>query len=186
MRAAAKRAAIKHGLDKDDLEQDLMLKLLEMEQGLSDQALSKRFNPQYIYTMAYNRAFDLRRNARAELADLSETAEDPEELGATITETTDGSIGNPEHEAIMSESMAYARQHVLGLVNLIQEPFRAVVKAYYLQGLDYQGIATHQGLPINTVKSRLKRARDSLGGSESALRAWREYAYPGARQPNLG
>lgn len=44
----------------------------------------------------------------------------------------------------------------------LPDEFRAVIVLREYAGLSYQDIATHQGIPVQTVKSRINRARAKL------------------------
>lgn len=187
IKEASRRAAYKYGVEAEDLEQDLWLKLAE-DANAAMKAL--RDGHPYIYTMAYNRAINIKRRERWEsVADLTETTPEEEvdgQLGPWLTETVDGSITQPERDLMWEETLREAQEHVHGLVAQAPEAFRAVLEAYYLKGQTYLEAAEALGLPINTVKSKLSRARVGLGATEAALRAWREFWYPEARRPDLG
>lgn len=185
VKAAAKSVARKYSVDKGDLEQDIWVALLEDEK-------QDYHNRQGIYTIAHSKAIDMyRRTSRETAADLSETYEldldeaEDVELGQYLTATTDGGLTHPEQDVLFADRVQAIKEHVEAIVDGHKSGQREVLEAYYLKGLDYLEAAQALGLPIGTVKSRLGRAREALGPVEAALRTWREFAYPGARRPDL-
>lgn len=196
VKKAVRWTAHKYNVNGDDLEQDVLLKLLEKFPTLEDfQAHTEGEGKAYINTMVDNEAKNtIRREARDVVADMSETGdtsepgEEPWEvdpLGAHLSATTDGAMTRPEEDVIAADRMQEIVRYVLGIVEDAKPGHQEVLKAYYLQGKDYAEAADSLGLPIGTVKSRIARARAALGGVEGALRAYREYAYPEARRPDL-
>lgn len=182
VQTAAKSIGFKYGVDVDDLEQDIWVELLERGEDYANRG--------GIYTIAHSRAINATRKVNKEtLADLSETVAEDDvhdtDLGPSITETTSAGITNPEYDVLFSDRLRAIQTYVEGLVAGAKAQHRDVLRAYYLHGQDYAQAAKALEMPIGTVKSRLARARDALGSGESALRAWREYAYPEARKPDL-
>ncbi len=55
------------------------------------------------------------------------------------------------------------KQAVVQAVAELQPPeFRQAIEAYFWEGKSYQDIATAQNIPLNTVRSRLRRAKLQL------------------------
>jgi RNA polymerase sigma-70 factor (ECF subfamily) len=48
------------------------------------------------------------------------------------------------------------------LVDTLPEPQRQVVRLFYLEDRSYEQVAVMLGLPVNTVRSHLHRARKRL------------------------
>ena len=59
-------------------------------------------------------------------------------------------------------SEANLRLDCASLVNALPEPQRQVVRLFYLEDRSYEEVATMLGMPINTVRSHLHRARRRL------------------------
>ena len=80
--------------------------------------------------------------------EVEEVFEDP----ATVTQPDAGKrleAGETEHQLKI-------------LLDQLNPDQRACIVLREIEGLDYQGIATSLGININTVRSRLKRARETL------------------------
>ena len=187
IKEAARKAAYKYGVDADDLEQDIWVKLAE---DASAALIALRDGHPYIYTIAYNMAINLNRRRRVESpADLSETTPeedvDGSEQGPWLSETVDGAVTRPEDDVLWAETLGEVQEHVEALVAQAPDYQQSVLRAYYLDGMSYQEAADALGLAINTVSTRLARARSALGPTEGALRAWREFQYPDSRRPDL-
>lgn len=55
-----------------------------------------------------------------------------------------------------------SHNEVTVLLEQLSEPFRSVIELYYLHGLDYKEIAEKLSIPLNTVCTRMKRAKEKL------------------------
>ena len=71
-----------------------------------------------------------------------------------ITDQTQSTSGQWQREAD-SDAVNQALQQ-------LPEPQRTAVRLSYYQGLTYEEIAAHAGIPVGTVKSRLAMAKDRL------------------------
>jgi RNA polymerase sigma-70 factor, ECF subfamily len=54
------------------------------------------------------------------------------------------------------------KKHVQAAVNDLPQKYQIVISLYYFQGLSYEEIATVLTLPINTVRTHIKRAKSLL------------------------
>lgn len=63
----------------------------------------------------------------------------------------------------------YQDNEVLQAVTALPEKYRTAVLLYYYQGMTQDEIAQTLGIPVSTVKTRLKRAKDRLRDS---LKGW--------------
>lgn len=127
-----------------DLTQDVFLKAYEnIEKFRGDSKLSS-----WLYTIAYNLSMNWsgRKAGRETQLDdeLAETVAEPPSLSDEI----------------------YDRELQLARINEtlaeLPEKYRAVIKLHYFEDRSYQEIADALGLPINTVKVHLLRAKDQL------------------------
>jgi RNA polymerase sigma-70 factor (ECF subfamily) len=96
----------------------------------------------WLYKIAYNEAIDSLRKSKR-----SHAVEDMEEVEPTIP------------DVLQEELVREVRDAVLALV---PPERRRVVEAYYWEGKSYQDIAEELGVPLNTVKSWLHRAKSQL------------------------
>ncbi len=82
------------------------------------------------------------------------------------------------HATLPQESMRRLelRRQVLQAVNDLQDPYRSVIVLRFLEGMPLKKIAHVEGIPVNTVKSRLSRAlallRRRLDGRYGTKSAW--------------
>ena len=101
----------------------------------------------WLYKIAYNEAVDfLRRSKRSKAV---EKIEEIEPIAPDV---------------LQEELLREVRDAVLALV---PPEHRRAVEAYYWEGKGYQAIADEMGVPINTVKSWLRRAKLQLKGALS-------------------
>ncbi len=49
-------------------------------------------------------------------------------------------------------------------IDALGENYRKIIDMRYYQGLSYEEIAEELGIPVGTVKTRLFRAKERLGG----------------------
>lgn len=101
----------------------------------------------WVYKIAYNEAVDFLRKVRRVTA-----TEKIEELEPVI------------NDVLQEELLQEVRQAVLALM---PPEHRRAVEAYYWEGKSYQAIADEMRVPINTVKSWLRRAKIQLKGALS-------------------
>ncbi|MHB0995302.1 MAG: RNA polymerase sigma factor [Elusimicrobiales bacterium] len=127
-----------------DLTQDVFLKAYEnIEKFRGDSKLSS-----WLYSIAYNLSMNWseRKACRETQLDdeLAETVPEPPSLA----------------DEIYDRELQLAR--ISGVLAELPEKYRAVIKLYYFEDRSYQEIADTLGLPINTVKVHLLRAKDQL------------------------
>lgn len=56
----------------------------------------------------------------------------------------------------------YKDEYVAGLVEKLERKYRQVIRMYYFDDLSYEQIAAKLVLPVNTVRTHLKRAKEYL------------------------
>lgn len=177
--AMTKWAAYRYNLDQDDVHQDVVLSLLEG--GHTAQTIQARGGAKFLRTVSRNRAHNLKRKTkRLVQADLSEGAPE-DELGAYLTETTDGSIANPQKALDDTYTLATIRRHVVSIVESAGSHKR-ILSLYYLEGLSLVDVAVTLGLPANRKAAswHLSKARTFIGEAQDDLKLWRAYAHPEA------
>lgn len=53
---------------------------------------------------------------------------------------------------------------IAAVIKLVPPEYRRAIEAYYWQGLSYQDIADELGIPLNTLKTWMRRAKQQLKG----------------------
>jgi RNA polymerase sigma-70 factor (ECF subfamily) len=130
--------------DAEDLAQETFIKLyLSLEKIEADKSFKA-----WLYKIATNTAYDWLRRKRKQPA-LS-NIEDLEEKIESETSKNDLSYYTEQKEIISS-----------GL-DKIEPAHRSILLLYYFQDFSYGEIADILGIPINTVKTHLYRAKRSL------------------------
>lgn len=133
--------------DRSDAEDITQKSFIKAYQKLSTFSPEKGRFSTWLYKIAYNESIDyLRRNKRTKLV---KGAEEVEAIAPDV---------------LQEELMREVRAAVLALV---PPEYRRVVEAYYWEGNSYQAIADEMDVPINTVKSWLRRAKIQLKGALS-------------------
>ncbi len=127
-----------------DLTQDVFLKAYEnIEKFRGESKVSS-----WLYRIAYNLSMNWseRRSGRETQLDdeLAETLAEPPSLAEEIF----------EREAQLAR--------VTAILAELPEKYRAVISLYYFEDKSYQEIAETLGLPMNTVKIHLLRAKERL------------------------
>lgn len=112
----------------------------------------------WLLRIVTNTCYDhLRRQKRRQTLSLDELIDCNETESAIGVQRTD-SAENPETVALQQEKM----QMLLSAIDELPLWHRTAVLLVDIHGLDYHEAATHLGVPIGTVKSRLSRARATL------------------------
>jgi len=104
----------------------------------------------WIYRITMNTAMNFyNRRARqiSRFSSYEETGED----------ATPAAEGGPGKDAAKSE----AAEHVAAILKTLNPEQRACLVLREIEGLDYRQIADALAIPLNTVRSRLKRAREA-------------------------
>ncbi|MGL4714853.1 MAG: sigma-70 family RNA polymerase sigma factor [Aeromonas sp.] len=104
----------------------------------------------WIYTVMRNQCFDMLRRRRASKEDLC-----AEELWPVLEFQAEEDHLSGGEEAVLTRQMA----HYLGT---LPEPQQLVVRGIYLQEFSQQELAERLGVPLGTIKSRLRLALQKL------------------------
>jgi RNA polymerase sigma-70 factor (ECF subfamily) len=129
--------------DASDFAQEVFLKVYRNLSGFEKRS---RFST-WLYKIAYNTAVN-GVNRRKEYRSL---AEEEDGIAANENET-------PEHIAIRNA----AREAVLASLHDLPERFRVCIDLFFFYDCPYQEIETITGIPVNTVKSHVFRAKKIL------------------------
>ena len=131
--------------DAEEVTQDVFLKIHHSLGSFKFEASFKT----WLYRIAVNTALNhAEKRSRVTTREVEEIFEDP----ATVTQpdaTKRIEAGETEHQLKI-------------LLDQLNPDQRACIVLREIEGLDYQEIAMSLGININTVRSRLKRARETL------------------------
>ncbi len=140
------RMMIKDNDVADDLTQEVLIKVVKVldEGRYTDKG---RFLP-WVLRIAHNRVLDYFR-AQKQVKTVSESSAGFDILGSK-------NFAEPSIEdRLVSEQQA---EEVRGLIELLPEEQRTVVKMRYYDGLSFKEIAEHTGVSINTALGRMRYA----------------------------
>lgn len=119
----------------------------------------RRFRP-WLYAIATHQAIDAqRRNRRHRMVELDRRRSDDD--GQAFLTSLASRDGSADDQAAAEES----RQQVRSAIDALTAPQRLVVELVYQQGMKYREAATRIGIPVGTVKSRMRAALLKLGES---------------------
>jgi RNA polymerase sigma-70 factor (ECF subfamily) len=129
--------------EAEELVQEVMI-VLWHKAGLYDPARSSLST--WLFRIARNRRIDLQRRARARVLDEDDpTLQPAAEIGA------DEAVANDDRDA-----------HVRAAVSQLPEEQREMLRAAFFLGQSHSEIAEATGLPLGTVKSRIRLAFGKL------------------------
>ncbi len=105
----------------------------------------------------------------------------------TREETAARSEGVPSAAEILEREAA--RSRIVAAVLALEEPYRSTVLLRYFEDLPPRAIARRQGVPVETVRTRIKRAlamlRDKLDREYGDRAVWCAVLLPLARRPSI-
>jgi len=131
--------------DAEEVTQDVFLKLHQNLRSFKFEASFKT----WLYRITVNTALNhAKKRSRVTTREVEEVFEDP----ATVTQP----------DAAKGLAASETERRLKSLLDQLNPDQRACVVLREIEGLDYQGIAASLGININTVRSRLKRARETL------------------------
>ena len=107
----------------------------------------------WIYTIAVNTVRNYNRQQQRRRLFVRQVA-DPGELPGERSDLR-------EHRQLFHKEV---REGVLEILAGLKEKYRLALSLHYFHGLDVQEVGEVLGLPVNTVKTHLKRAREQVSG----------------------
>lgn len=137
-------AFVRRIIGNDDMASDVVQEtFISLYKTIDRVDSSKKFSS-YLFTIARN-------NAYSQLRSLKPNA--PLETAANIPsqETVDDLYERREHADWVRRAVAS-----------IDKKYKTVISLYYFEDLSYEQISKKLGLPINTVRTHLKRGKDAL------------------------
>lgn len=142
------------GLEGDELYQDTLLTLWEQRERLDVSGNVKSYALSVAIRLWKNKK---RKYARRKRLVPSSSFEEGAERG-NYAELSDDACVSPEQKAMERETEAEVRTAVRSL----KENYRQVILLYYSADLKTREIAECLGIPENTVKTRLRKAKEIL------------------------
>lgn len=130
--------------DAEEVTQDVFLKL---HRNLRNFKFESAFKT-WLYRVAVNTALNHKKMKNR--IERREIDQGDEEVGVTHA------------DAPKNLEAGEAEEKLMALLNKLNPEHRACIVLREIEGLDYQAIAQSLGININTVRSRLKRARETL------------------------
>jgi len=176
----AVRSILKDEAEAEDALQDAYVRALSNLEGFKGEAgLST-----WLMRIAINEALG-RLRRRREMIDIGD--HETELSGGTVVpfKTAHGDGRDPEHAAARSE----LRRLLEAAIDALPEPFRLVFVLHFVEQVPVAEISAQLGLPENTVKTRLFRARRHLReslGEQIAASLGDTFPFAGARCARLG
>lgn len=118
------------------------------------------YNPDYrfstwLYSIARNTAFDHLEHSGRVNSNMPMNSIDDDTSG--INEIV-APTGNPESDVIRSQEY----DKLVDAINGLPDLYRKVAQMVLLENFGYQEVADATGLPLNTVKTRVKRAKENV------------------------
>lgn len=131
--------------DAEEVTQDVFLRI---HRSLGSFRFESSFKT-WLYRIAVNTALNhAKKRSRVTTREVKEVFEDP----ATVTQP----------DAAKNIEAGETERQLKSLLGQLNPDQRACIVLREIEGLDYRGIASSLGININTVRSRLKRAREAL------------------------
>jgi RNA polymerase sigma-70 factor (ECF subfamily) len=144
------RAFTHNDADADDLAQEALVKVYR---AIGSYRLDASFST-WLYAVVRNSFLDHRKSR----AGRERAVEAP--LVARAVEAA-GSEDAPDLADAQLQA-AQERSRLWAAIASVPEDFRTAVVLFDIEGLSYEEIAAVEGVPLGTVKSRIKRGRDHL------------------------
>ena len=122
----------------------------------------------WLRTIAHNTALDVLDKAERALPRSQTVYLDDEAVFAPVSETISDQMENALESIIRDEH----REKTSGSIEALPELYREIARKRFLDGMQYQEIADELGLNLNTVRTRISRAKkiiDQLSSEDDIL-----------------
>lgn len=147
--AGVMRHVAKYISDKADIEDLAMVTFSKAFSSLASYDTTFKFST-WIFRIARNTAFDYNEKTKSAREKVSPMAPAQESIPAVLE--------NPEESVILQEDVA----RYIECISTLKEEYRRVAELFFVSHYAYQEIADELGLPLNTVKTRVRRAKLQL------------------------
>lgn len=138
--------------DAADVTQEAFLRVFR---SLAQYQGESRFTT-WLYRLVVNLARDELRRRGRQVPVVA--ADDELDYDPFATIADDSRWGNPEQMVALSET----QQRIRAALEQLDEQYRLALTLYYFDDLKYQDIAEILDLPLNTVKSHIRRGKERL------------------------
>lgn len=127
--------------DAEDLTQETFLRLYDRRETLIPEKGAKN----WLYAVAANAAYDLFRKRKRANEVSADDGDEPET--------------NPAYSPYYRIERAEDIENALGA---LKPAYRSALILFYKEGFSYEEIAEFLGLPVNTVKTHIRRGKEAL------------------------
>jgi len=139
--------------DAEDIAQETFIRL---DRTLPRLDLSRPIRP-WLYRVCTNLCRNLAEKKKSILfSDLERN--DADESADRLTDNFPSSDDGPDLALAREDDIRIVRESL----KTLPEKYRTVLALYYFDGLSYEEIAEALALPINTIRTHLRRAKDTL------------------------
>ena len=146
-------SVMKDPTDAADMTQEAFIRVMR---SLHTYRAETRFTT-WLYRLATNVCLDGLRRRGKPVASLDLPGdEDQQSAGERLSD--EDPWASPEHGASLRESAGEVRQ----ALEQLNEPQRLALTLHYFDDMRYEDIAQVMGLPLNTVKSHIRRGKERL------------------------
>jgi RNA polymerase sigma-70 factor (ECF subfamily) len=132
--------------DASDCAQETFMKLYTHRTAIDPKSRLKN----WLYKVATNTAYDLLRKKKR----LFETALSPEDENICETNLPEAAYSTMEQEILV--------QDIEAALLKIPVHYRSILLLYYREGFSYEELADLLSMPLNTVKTHLRRSKEAL------------------------
>lgn len=146
-------SVLKHPDDAADLTQEAFLRLFR---ALPQYNGESRFTT-WLYRLVVNLGRDELRRRGRQVPVLAPTPD--EDTPDPITSVADDDRWSDPAQAFESQEL---RAHIHQALNQLEEHYRLVLTLYYFDDMKYTDIAEIMDIPLNTVKSHIRRGKERL------------------------
>lgn len=142
--------------DAEDIAQETFVRL---HKNLKKLQLDRPLKP-WLFRVCTNLCRNLAKRKKSLLFTQLEDASDEQE-GIAFIETIADAKPTPEARLVQSSQ----KQEVRSAVQRLPHKYQVVIALYYFEGLSYEEMAEALSLPVNTIRTHLKRAKEHLHSS---------------------
>ena len=141
--------------DAADVTQDVFIKLMRV---LGSYRHETKFST-WLYRLTTNTCLDALRRRGKNITSLDTTGDWDEENAPLAARLVDSDRAGQPEAALAQEDEARAVRAALATLPVVQ---RATLTMLYFEGMRYEEIAEAMDLPLNTVKSHIRRGKEKL------------------------